>query len=110
MVLALVLAGCGGPLSQPAARDIMAARVCAWYDKCGNIGSGKTYATKDSCEVGERSDWDGYWPLATCDAKILPSDLDLCLKAVDATLCNNAFDQLNTIVNKCSKTQVCKGT
>jgi hypothetical protein len=109
LLFALVLAGCGGPLSQPAARDLAASRSCEWFNKCGEVGSGKTYASMDSCVVEQRSDWNGYWPLAQCDGKILPADLDVCLKAIDSTICNNGFDRLNTLFNKCSKTQVCKG-
>ncbi len=109
-LLTLLLAGCGGPLSQQAARDAATAHACDWYQKCGEIASGKTYATRDACEVKERSDWDTRLPLAKCDGKVIPSDLDLCLKAIDSTLCGNVLDVLNTLLNKCSAAQVCKGT
>ena len=109
LVLMLALAGCGGPLSQPAARDLAVVHTCDWVAKCGEIGSGKTYATRDSCDVGQRSEWNNRWSLAKCDGKIQPSDLDVCLKAIDSTVCGNGLDLLNTLFNKCSEAQVCKG-
>ena len=109
-MLILALTGCGGPLSQPAARDAAASHSCDWFNKCGEIGSGKSYATRDACDVNQRSDWNSRWTLAKCDGKVLPSDLDLCLKGIDSTVCGNAFDLFNTVFNKCSQTNVCKGT
>lgn len=108
-VVAMALAGCGGNFSQPAARDVATKHSCDWYQKCGEISSGKTYATRDACEVDIRKYWDGAWPLAACDGKITPTDLDVCLKGIDSTVCGNGFDYLNTLLNKCSRTQVCKG-
>ncbi len=105
-----VLAGCGGPLSQAAARDAAARHMCDWYQKCGEVGSGKTYATRDACDVKERSNWDSQFPLAKCDGKVIASDLDVCLKAIDSTVCGNGLDLLNTVFNKCNQAQVCKGT
>ncbi|MBS1151971.1 MAG: hypothetical protein H6Q89_3669 [Myxococcaceae bacterium] len=105
----LALAGCGGPLSQPAARDLATARSCDWVAKCGEIGSGKSYASRDACEVGQRNDWNNRWSVGKCDGKVIPSDLDLGLKAIDSTSCGNALDILNTVYNKCSEANVCKG-
>ncbi len=109
LVALLALAGCGGPLSQPAARDMATVHACDWFEKCGDIGSGKSYATRDSCDVGQRADWNNRWPLSKCDGKVVPSDLDVCLRAIDSTVCANALDVLNTVLNKCSTAQVCKG-
>ena len=107
--LALVLAGCGGPYSQTRARDLATIHSCDWYAHCNEIGPGKTYQTRDECEVKVRASWTDAWPAAECDNKIRPDDLDICLKAIDITSCGNFLDLYNTLANKCSKAQVCKG-
>lgn len=98
-----------GPMSQARARDLATARSCDWYGKCGEIGQGKKYATRDACEVDVRASWNNYWPAADCDGKIRGEDLDVCLQAIELTDCNNAFDFLNTVLNKCGKSNVCRG-
>src|SRR5687767_7514769 len=101
-------ASCGGPYTQAQARDMATDRSCDWYAKCGEIGAGKKYGDRDQCEVDVRSGWNDMWPVADCDKRIAPEDLDLCLKAIDITQCGNSFDFFNTVFNKCSKAEVCK--
>lgn len=108
LLLAVFAAGCG-PYSQPAARDMATARSCDWYQRCGEIGSGKRFATRDDCEVDVRKNWNDLWPVSECDGKIRGEDLDRCLQAIDLTSCNNALDFFNTVFNKCSKSNVCRG-
>jgi hypothetical protein len=106
----VLLAACGGNLSQGAARDLATKHSCDWYAKCGEIASGKKYATRDACEVDTRKSWNDLWPVADCDAKVRGEDLDVCLKAIDITTCGNLLDLANTVFNKCGKSQVCRGT
>jgi Family of unknown function (DUF6184) len=106
----VVAMSCGGnSTSQPAARDAATNASCDYYARCGQIGAGKTYETRDSCEVQVRSFWEGQWPAADCDGKIKSSALDICLGAISSTLCNNGVDVLNTVLVKCAKADVCGG-
>src|SRR5262245_28927994 len=104
------LAGCDGAPSRTAARDSATKASCDWYAMCGEIGAGKTYETRDSCEVQVRSSWDQAWPAADCDGKINGDQLDVCLSAIRITECGNGLDVLNTLVNKCPKARVCGST
>jgi len=101
--------GCGSDHSQAGARDAVTEATCDWYMGCGEIGAGKTHATRDSCEVQVRASWDSAWPVEACDGKINTAQLDVCLNAIAATECGNGLDVLNTLVNKCPQDKVCSG-
>lgn len=103
------LAGCDGAPSRTAARDAATRASCDWYAMCGEIGAGKTFETRDSCEVQVRSSWDQAWPAADCDGKINGDQLDVCLSAIKITECGNGLDVLNTLANKCPKARICNG-
>lgn len=103
----LVAAGCGGNYGQPEARDRATAASCDWYASCDAIGEGKTFATRDACEVEVRSGWNDLWPLAECDDRIPARALDSCLEAIGNTTCGNGLDFFNTVFNKCGKETVC---
>lgn len=110
VVTTLVLvAGCGGNYSQAEARDQATKATCDWYDRCGEIGSGMTYATRDDCEVDNRARWNSYWPYEDCNNRIPPEELDQCTAAIKATECGNGWDIANTFLNKCPPADVCSG-
>jgi hypothetical protein len=102
-------AGCGSDHSQASARDAVTDASCAYYARCGDIGSGRTYETRDSCEVQVRASWDTAWPVEACDGKINSEQLNVCLNAIGATECGNTLDVLNTLLNKCPQDKVCSG-
>ena len=109
-VLALGLAtGCGSNKSQAGARDAVTEASCDFYARCDQIGSGKTYENRDSCEVQVRASWDTAWPFEACDGKINNEQLDICLSAIGATECGNGLDIANTLLNKCPQTKICSG-
>jgi hypothetical protein len=103
-----LLSSCGN-FSQATARDLATTHSCDWYAKCGEIGAGKTFETRDSCEVNVRVVWNATWPLDACDGKIPSKELDSCLNAIDNTQCANGLDLFNTLFNKCAQAQVCVG-
>jgi len=110
LVAALGLAaGCCSDHSQASARDAVTDASCDWYMRCGEIGSGKTYATRDSCEVQVRANWDTAWPVEECDGKIDGEQLNICLDAIGLTECGNGLDVANTLVNKCPRAKICSG-
>jgi hypothetical protein len=109
LALALGGFGCGGSAaSQSQARDRATAETCNRYASCEQIGAGKAYATRESCEVDWRAKWESGWPPAECDGKIDQAQLEICLTAIHATDCN-AFDVLYTIGTKCPKARICSG-
>jgi hypothetical protein len=114
MLIAAALAfatacGSGSSTSQSEARDRATTVTCDWYAACSNIGAGKMYATRESCEVDVRAKWEAGWPHAACDGKIVQSQLETCLTAIHSTECANGFDILNTLGNKCPQAKVCSG-
>ena len=102
--------GCGGSTaSQADARDRATATSCDWFQMCGEIGAGKTYDTRDTCDVQVRAKWDTAWPVASCDGKISENQLEICLAAISSTICGNGLDELNTLANKCPEAKICSG-
>ena len=94
----LLATSCGGVTnSQVVARDRATTASCDWYQGCGNIGAGKTYETRESCETQVRGQWDQAWPLTECDSKINQAQLSVCLDAIHATQCGNVLDILSTL-------------
>jgi hypothetical protein len=104
-ILALLAVVSCGPPSRESARDSTVARACNRYQQCGEIATGKTYATRDECEVKQRSFWESAWPAASCDGKINATNLDTCWKAIDIA-CADPLDLLN-VLQKCDKSKVC---
>jgi hypothetical protein len=109
VAVVVVGAGCGGNLGQADARDQATKASCDWYDKCGEIGSGKRFATRDDCEVDVRAGWNSAWPYQECNDRIPRDKLDVCISAIKITTCGNGFDIWNTLVVKCGKAEVCSG-
>ena len=112
--LAAALAGgvfsCSGDdHSQAGARDLATSHSCDYYARCGQIGAGQTYTSRDDCDVQVRAFWNGQWPATDCDGKISTSALGICTAAIDSTLCGNGVDVLNTVLVKCAKADVCGG-
>jgi hypothetical protein len=107
---AFALAACGPP-SQISAVDQGATRACAYYQRCGQIGSqaGALYPDQDHCTIALKGQLNSYWPPAQCNNHINGSAFNVCLTAMDNTACNNAADFLNTVLNKCGEPTVCSG-
>jgi len=106
-----VFSSCGGVTnSQVVARDRATAASCDWYQNCGEIGAGKTYETRESCDTQVRAHWDQTWPLSQCDSRINQSQLSICLDAIHATQCGNVLDILSTLGVKCPASSVCSSS
>lgn len=102
-VAVLFVTGC---YSVDSARENYAQRACQYYQKCGDIGSGKAYESPQTCLNAQRDNAVDLWPTNACAGKINPEPYDLCLRTVDNTKCNDFFDQLATAA-KCSSSNVC---
>lgn len=107
-VLVASAAGCGTSID--AARDTTAAEACDFSERCGSIGAGKEFSTRDDCLAKRRAGLVDLWPTAECDGSVSSDALDTCNAAIRATQCNNPLDILNTLVSKCGKAQVCAGS
>lgn len=109
-VLALaLLAGCGdGNLDQQDAREQAAEHTCDRAEACDLVGAGKTYTDRDDCEVKASNFWNNQWSKAECDGQVSSKDLDLCLGAIDVTLCDNFELGVGlTVVGQCNQQRVC---
>ena len=84
-------------------------KTCDSYERCGEIGAGKTYTNRADCETARKSFWNDRWPVVDCDNRINGSNLQLCLDAIGSTSCSSFLDQLNTVYSKCAKADVCNG-
>ncbi len=101
----VLLSGCG--ITIESARESAAQHSCNWYQSCKDLGTDKSYATFDECLTKQRSSWLTAWPTASCGpSQLNPSNLDVCLKAIDATTCGNVIDAIATFA-KCDKSKVC---
>lgn len=109
MTLLALLSGCGSSSSQPEARDEATTAGCDYYQRCGDIGPGKMYETRMSCEVSVKAFWESSWPPADCDGKINAAKLDVCLSSIRAATCGNGGSNLAVLLVNCPKAQVCSG-
>jgi hypothetical protein len=109
--LVAMLAGvsCNSSTSQQDARDRATAETCARLTACGQVGSGKTYATADDCTTKWRSNWQTTWPPPACDGQINENNLEICLTAIHSTDCMSGLDALDT-ASKCTQAKVCSGS
>ena len=105
-----LLAGCGDDnMDQQEAREQATEHTCDRAEACDLVGSGKTYTDRDDCEVKVSNAWNNQWSKAECDGQVSSADLDLCLGAIDVTLCNN-FEvgvAALALVGQCQQQLVC---
>jgi hypothetical protein len=99
----LVLSAC---VSVEGAREGAAQRHCKFEERCGNIGSGKNYASVQECLTDKRAFWQDMWPTDKCNGRINGDTLNVCYTAVENTQCNNFVDTLATY-SKCESSDVC---
>lgn len=82
--------------------------TCDRYDACGQIGTDKTYETRESCENKVRDFWNDQWTVADCEGHINGDALDVCTDRISSTDCDSFVDQLNTVYNSCDSDDVCR--
>ena len=105
-----LLAGCGGGnLDQQDAREQATEHTCDRAAKCGQVGAGKTYVDRDDCEVKVAAFWNSRWSKEACDGNVRRDDLDLCLGAIDVTLCGDGLGEALTVTGQCKQDLVCAG-
>ena len=98
------------PATRPAAMEgiqLISEARCDREVRCGGVGSGETYETRDQC-VGDLKN-DGYEDL---DAKACPKGLDereleQCLSEIQAERCGAPLDTLERLV-ACRSASLCK--
>ncbi|MBF5046225.1 hypothetical protein FGE12_27665 [Aggregicoccus sp. 17bor-14] len=106
-----LLAGCGGGnLDQQDAREQATEHTCDRAEKCGQVGAGKTFVDRDDCEVKAEAFWNSRWPKEACDDHVKQDDLDLCLGAIDVTICGDGLGEFLTVANQCKPELVCAGS
>ena len=105
VVVMIGLVGCG-PYTRADAREVAAQKACDWYAACGEVGEGQQFADRDECLLETENSFNSLWSDEVC-SEIEREDLDVCLRAIQDTQCDNAWDFLNTIFNRCSAANVC---
>src|SRR5687768_8757055 len=105
LLLVSTLSACG--VSRTDARDRATNASCTLFGECEGFGEGKNYTSRDDCIVRQRSFWNDHLPADQCEESINTDALDICLKAIEITDCNNAFDLFNTAYGKCAASVVC---
>lgn len=106
-VLALGLSACG-TVSLEDAIDNAAGSVCDYYERCDDIGEGKTYASRNACMIDYRGTFQDAWPANKCTDNINPDGYDQCLGRIEITQCGNLLDLANVVLN-CGSNTVCGG-
>lgn len=106
LLISLAFAALTGCVSVEGAREGAAQRHCKFEERCGNVGSGKSYATLDECMIDKRGDWLDIWPTDRCNGRINGDTLNVCYQAIENTQCNNLVDFLAT-ASKCESSDVC---
>lgn len=106
--LALCMAFCAltGCVSVVDAREGGATRYCRFEERCGNIGSGKNFASFEECMISRRAFFLDAWPTDRCDKRINGETLNVCYQAMENTQCDNITDFFAT-VSKCESSDVC---
>lgn len=103
--------GCDGETSQPAARDRAAGVACDSFERCGSIGSGQAFASRDDCLTQVRNYIQTMlWPPAMCDGRINGNQLDVCLDYIETIQCGNFLQFLDLVGNQCPATTICSGS
>jgi hypothetical protein len=103
---------CGGVSGSDvvAARNRATTASCNYYKMCGQIGSGGTFESDSTCQTMVLSYWTGQWTDAACLGKVDQSGLNVCVDAINSTLCMNGLDVLATLLAKCPVARVCPGS
>ena len=109
---AVGLWGCGSTVADITDRQsdaVSAAKnqTCDSYERCGEIGAGKSFTTRSECETDRAAFWNDRWPAADCDGHINGDKLQFCLDAIKTTSCDSFVDQFQTVYGKCAKSDVC---
>ena len=96
MAMVVSLTACS-EMTREEYRDEMTDQACKeYYGRCGEIGPGKTYATKDECTVKVKSQVNDMWPANKCDdGRIDENKFDGCMKRASAASCSNLLDWMS---------------
>ena len=103
---------CGGVSTS----DIQSARTkattasCNYYQMCNEIGpsvGSNGFDTYADCQTMVLSYWTGQWTDTACTARVDQSALNVCIDAINSTLCMNGLDVLSTLLAKCPVAKVC---
>lgn len=82
---------------------------CDAYTRCGEVGAGKSFSTREECVASRAGFWNDKWPAAQCDGKINKDKLQVCRDALKTLACNNLIDELKTLNTQCPQSEVCSG-
>ncbi|MBI2394470.1 MAG: hypothetical protein HYV09_33175 [Deltaproteobacteria bacterium] len=100
----------GGPqyvrVSIDIAIDRLADARCAREEKCGNVGRGLEYDTKDQCLTIMRGKKTDDLRLENCPGGIKDQDFNECLSDIQRESCDNPLDSLMRL-KECRSSEIC---
>lgn len=89
------------------ATDEIADARCAREQRCGDIGEGKSYTSKDDCLARVRADWKGDLNANECPAGVNEVRLNECLTSVKQEECGHPFETLDRVAT-CRSGAMCE--
>jgi hypothetical protein len=92
---------------QSDAVNAAAGATCDRYDACGEVGAGKTYTSRQSCDSSAQDFWNQQWSAVDCDGHINGTALTFCTDHIATTACSNFVGQISTVFTACNKSDVC---
>jgi hypothetical protein len=101
-----LLVGCG--VTRTGARDEAARETCDYYARCGEVGEGKTYASRDACEVRWTATFEDVFSAANCEERVSGEMLDACVNSIRTARCENGLDFL-AAASRCNADSICVG-
>lgn len=89
-------------------RDEMTDQICQdYYGRCGKVGPGKTYASKDDCTVKVRVQINDMLPASKCDdGRIDEGKFEACMTRVSNASCSSLLDWTSFLA-ECNASKVC---
>jgi hypothetical protein len=96
----------GGPIAVEVATDDIAEARCAREARCGHIGGGHLYASKQDCLAKLATEIVDQLGSDNCPSGISPKDLAECIEASREESCDNPLDAEDRAA-ACSAADVC---
>jgi hypothetical protein len=96
-------------LSNPLAIDRIVAARCQRETACNNVGSGKHFASQETCTRELRTKVGDDLKASECPRGIDKKELDECLQAIQAESCNNPIETISRLA-ACRTSDMCLST
>lgn len=96
----------GAPLTNASAINQITNARCTREERCNNVGSGKKFADRTSCEKEINQNTSSDLRASECPG-VVQKELDECLNEVRNQACNNPIDAISRVA-ACTRAELCK--